>query len=35
MIAEQIAVLTSLFTEGEQGSTKPDPLVSLKSRELI
>ena len=34
MIAEQIAVLTNLFIEGEQGGTKLDPLVALKGREL-
>ena len=34
MIAEQIAVLTNLFIEGEQGGTKVDPLVALKGREL-
>jgi len=34
MIAEQIAALTAMYVEGEMGSSKPDPLVALKNREL-
>ncbi len=34
MIAEQIGVLTAMYSEGEAGGAKPDPLVALKSREL-